>query len=208
VENGVITFARCRLHRERPSDARVCAGSRSIPSAKTLRPHGRAHQAPAPLVESRAGQTLRKTWILDRYASVAVGVQPGGSNSTSSYAAGCSRICSGLGGPGCVQSTPGVCHSMPRAWKQRMRRATALSGPGGSSPRVRAGSSSLLATLTTATATISALMAIARMMNGKATIMLTFQRCADGSPSPVSGGKTRKTLRGGRVVRPGSSATE
>jgi hypothetical protein len=31
-------------------------------------------------------------------------------------------------------------------------------------------------------------MAIARIMNSKATIMLTFQRCADGSPS-LSAGK-------------------
>ena len=134
--------------------------------------------------------------MLDRCASVAVGAQPGGSNSTSSCAAGCSRICSGLEGPGCVQSTPGVCHSMPRAWKQRMRRATALTGPSGGSPRVRAESSSLLATLTAATATISALMAIARMMNSKATIMLTFQRCADGSPS-LSAGKARKKVKKG-----------
>jgi hypothetical protein len=46
-------------------------------------------------------------------------------------------------------------------------------------------------------------MAIARMMNSKATIMLTFQRSADGSPS-LSGGKARKNVKKGHAAVPGS----
>ena len=144
--------------------------------------------------------------MLDRCASVAVGAQPGGSNSTSSCTVGCSRIWSRLQGPGCVHSTPGVCQSMPRTWKQRMRRATALTGPGGSPPRVRAESSRLLATLTATTATSSAVMAIARMMNSKATIMLTLPAVRRWPALPVSGEGLLKTLRRGvrrcQEVRP------